>query len=138
MIDLNALAKNYYQKVSTQISLLKDIKVGDKVSFAYAYNDCPSYQNTFFITLLALNNTEFKILNQSNRKHKKRPTLVKLTTLQHLEEKVRELPLGNGLEIQIRKNNHYQVFKHYQPPYKALSMLIKEFQALHQQTNSNH
>ena len=63
VIDLNALAHNYYQKVSTQTSLLQDIKVGDKISLAYSYDDCPAYQSSFFIPLLALNANEFKVLS---------------------------------------------------------------------------
>lgn len=131
LIDLNALAENYYQKISTNASLLEDIKTGDKISLAYSYHDCPADQSTFFITLLALNDNECKIISQ-NSKQKKRKTVVKLTALQQLEKQVRELPFGKGLKVQIRKNKHYQVFKHTLPPYTALSTLIQAFQSLHQ------
>lgn len=113
LIDLNQLADNYYKKISIKEPLLKDINTGDKISITYSYSDCPQYGSFFNITFIALNKTAFNILNDRKIVGGKFPknAKIKLEDILRFEEKVRNLQTGYGLEIQIKKNNFYQVFK---------------------------
>ena len=125
-IDLNELSDHYYKKHSPESLLLKDLKAGDKISFTYNYYDCPPYNGFYNVTFKALNATEFICLNTQKSKPKKSPK-IKLEALLSFEKEVRKLKKGKGLEIQIRKNDAYQVFKCRLKDPNQLPVFLKEF-----------
>jgi hypothetical protein len=126
-INLNELSTNYYKKKTPEALLLKQIKAGDKISFSYNYYDCPQYSGFHNVTFKAISSTEFIRLNTKKSKTKKYPK-IKLEALLSFEKEVRALKEGTRLEIQIRKNDAYQVFKCYLENPIQLPAFLKEFE----------
>lgn len=123
-IHLNKLSANYYTKIPSESFLLDDIKAGDKISFAYNYFDCPQYSPLYQITFKAINSKQVVILNPKKCLRQK-SSILKIKDLLLFEKKIHQLEKGDRLEIQIRKNKSYQVFKCYLKDATQLPSFLK-------------